>query len=213
MMDAARSKRIVALARNSCRQAASVIRETTARPQMRTRAAQARAIGSSASLGGRDRGCRTALTRLCGLLVAGLAAACATAAPRQLPGVPDWEAVGEVGTIEVVTVDPDGDPRETTIWLCVLDGAGYIRTGDTRWHANLERDPSLRVRIASPRPDDPGTDEYRLRVEKLSAVEEIEAVHAACRAKYGVADRVVRWLPGTGAYVMRLGAPDGSGSR
>src|SRR5512134_2485053 len=73
---------------------------------------------------------------LCALLSALVAnAATATA--------PDWNAVAAVDTVEVVTTDEDGALRETTVWLAVVDGQGYVRTSDTSWGGNLVRNPEL----------------------------------------------------------------------
>jgi hypothetical protein len=54
---------------------------------------------------------------------------------------PDWEKLKDVGRIEIVTHDEDGDARETTIWFVELDGQGFIRTGDTNWGKNIHRNP------------------------------------------------------------------------
>ena len=48
----------------------------------------------------------------------------------------------------ILTTEADGAPRETTVWLVVVDGQGYVRTGDTHWHGNIARDPKIGVRIA-----------------------------------------------------------------
>jgi hypothetical protein len=71
-----------------------------------------------------------------GLLAAGPAAAEA----------PDWDGLRELGTVEVVTTDLDGADRETTVWLAVVDGAGYVRTGSSRWGDNVVRSPELELR-------------------------------------------------------------------
>jgi hypothetical protein len=60
----------------------------------------------------------------------------------------DWNALADTETIEVITKDEFGKPRETTVWLAVHDGHGYIRTGGTRWGKEIRRDPDVVVRIA-----------------------------------------------------------------
>ena len=46
------------------------------------------------------------------------------------------------GVVEIETHDEDGDVRVTKIWI-VSDGeAIYVRTVDSNWNANLEREPT-----------------------------------------------------------------------
>ena len=59
--------------------------------------------------------------------------------------------------LRLVTTNEDGTPRETTIWLAVVDGQGYIRTGHTHWEGNIERNPDVVLRIDNA--------EYPLRAE------------------------------------------------
>ena len=54
---------------------------------------------------------------------------------------PDWSAVADVDTVSVTTTNPDGSLRYTTVWLVVVDGRGYLRTGNTTWGENVDRDP------------------------------------------------------------------------
>jgi hypothetical protein len=70
-------------------------------------------------------------------------AATAEAAAQEL----DWEKYAHVGVIEIITVDPDGDVRETKVWFVTIDGAAYLRTSGSRWLANIERDPKVVIRI------------------------------------------------------------------
>lgn len=53
----------------------------------------------------------------------------------------DWNAAHEHDVIEILTTDPDGAPRETKVWVAALEGRGYVRTNDSRWFQNLEREP------------------------------------------------------------------------
>ena len=56
----------------------------------------------------------------------------------------DWNSVADVEEVLVLTTNEDGTPRETTIWLAVVDGQGYIRTGGwTKWGDNVKRDPEI----------------------------------------------------------------------
>lgn len=60
----------------------------------------------------------------------------------------DWAEADERWSILVVTADPDGSDRVTRIWMALEGGDGVLRTNDSRWWANLERDPKIRVRVA-----------------------------------------------------------------
>lgn len=111
------------------------------------------------------------------LLVSSLARAQAT---------PDWGALAAENVVQVVTHDADGELRDTSVWLAVVDGQGYVRTGATRWRANLERDPDMVFRIA-------GT-EYPLRAQHVTNADLARRINAAIRAKYGFSDRVVGWF-------------------
>ncbi len=79
-------------------------------------------------------------------LLALAVAACASSPPPPADAPPDWAALASVGTPRIVTIDPDGDERVTRIWLAVVDGQGFIRTGQTRWFRNIERDPDVMLR-------------------------------------------------------------------
>ena len=125
------------------------------------------------------------------LLLASLAAALPA-----LAGAPDWSALRDVETVEIVTTDADGSARETTIWLAVVDGQGYIRTGSTRWRANIERDPDVTLRIE-------GT-AYPLRAEAVTDAELKARIAQALREKYGLADAFVGIFRGSDPNIMRL---------
>jgi hypothetical protein len=109
---------------------------------------------------------------------------------------PDWNAVAGVETVEVVTTDEDGSPRETTVWLAVVDGAGYVRTGSTSWGDNLVRNPELVLRI--------GAEEYPLRVEFVEDDGLRASVSETFREKYGFSDSAISWIRGDRPKIMRL---------
>lgn len=78
-----------------------------------------------------------------------LAVACAllfAAAAARAESI-DWDAVHAHDVIEVLTVDSDGAPRETKVWVAALEGRGYVRTNDSRWYQNLVRDPNAAIRF------------------------------------------------------------------
>jgi hypothetical protein len=69
----------------------------------------------------------------------------------------DWNAAHEHDVIEILTTDPDGELRETKVWVAALDGRGYVRTNDSRWFQNLVREPNAAIRF--------GDAEYPVRAE------------------------------------------------
>jgi len=109
---------------------------------------------------------------------------------------PDWNAVADLATVSVGTTNPDGTLRYTTVWLVVVDGRGYLRTGDTTWGANVVRDPSVTLEI--------GEQEYALRADFVEADDERALVMAAFNAKYGWTDTVFGWFRGARPKIMRL---------
>ena len=117
-----------------------------------------------------------------------LVAAALLGATAARAAAPDWNAVADVGTIEILSTNEDGSKRETTIWLIVVEGQGYVRTGSTRWGANVERDPEVVVRIEGA--------EYPLRAERVTDSALVERLNQAFRAKYGFSDAITglfRW--------------------
>jgi hypothetical protein len=120
-------------------------------------------------------------------LVIGLAAWLALAGCAgtvvEATGPIDWAAVADERVPEILTVDPDGDLRETKLWIAVLDGQGFIRTSNTRWFRNIERDPDVTLRIAGAA--------YSLRAEPVIDGPLRDRIHAAFREKYGFQDRLV----------------------
>jgi hypothetical protein len=110
--------------------------------------------------------------------------------------LPDWSAAATVNTVEIVTKNADGTLKETTVWLVVVDGDGYIRTGNTRWWSNIERDHDVVLRIE-------GKD-YPLRVVLVEDPDLRQRVVDAFRAKYGWLDRAVDAFRSGTPHVMKL---------
>lgn len=108
----------------------------------------------------------------------------------------EWDRYAEEGTVTVLTTDEDGSTRETKVWLAVVEGQGYIRTGKTRWGGNLERNPEIVLRI--------GETELPLRVEFVTDQSERDAVKAAFRAKHGFSDWILSPVRGRNPKIMRL---------
>lgn len=59
-----------------------------------------------------------------------------------------WADVKDEQEIFAIVHDEDGKPREVKIWIVVLEDNAYIRTRNTSWRADLERDSNLRLKIA-----------------------------------------------------------------
>jgi hypothetical protein len=100
----------------------------------------------------------------------------------------DWTAHRGADTVVIVTADEDGAQRETTIWLCVLNGQGYVRGGSGQWVANTLRHADVRLRV--------GEQELSLRATKLTDAAEIERVTVAFSEKYGFSDTLATLIRG-----------------
>lgn len=124
------------------------------------------------------------------LLLALLAALPAAAA------APDWNALKDVETVEIVTTDEDGSARDTTIWLAVVDGQGYIRTGNSTWKGNIERNPDVTLRVEAT--------EYPVRAEFVTDADLKARVAQALREKYGLSDSFIDIFRGGDPNIMRL---------
>jgi hypothetical protein len=112
-------------------------------------------------------------------------------------GEPAWEKIKDVGQIEVITHDEDGDARETTIWFTVLDGQGFIRTGSSTWGENIKRNPSdvvLRIEDV----------DYPLRAEFIENDSLRERVVASFREKYGWFDGFINFIRGSRPNIMHM---------
>jgi len=129
-------------------------------------------------------------------LVAGLAcSAVAVASMEAIPPV-DWSQYADTETIKVVTVDEDGEERETTIWIAVVDGKAYIRTGGTMWGDNVERNRAIVLRIE-------GT-EIPVQVTFIEDHDLREEVAATFREKYGFSDSLIGFIRGSHPRIMQV---------
>ena len=109
---------------------------------------------------------------------------------------PDWASVGSEEIPVIQTVDDDGDRRITQLWIAEVDGVGYLRTSDSRWYANLHRDPRLLLRI--------GGQEYRCGTSFVADPALEGRVHEAFFAKYPQRSRMFRKLGVTTEHVIAL---------
>jgi hypothetical protein len=100
----------------------------------------------------------------------------------------DWNAHKDADTVVIVTTDENGAERETTIWLCVSDGQGYVRGGNGRWIADTRRDGAVKLRV--------GESELALTATLVSDAAEITRVTEAFRAKYGFGDVLSGFIRG-----------------
>ena len=113
----------------------------------------------------------------------------------------DWNSVADVEEVLVVTTNQDGTPRETTIWLAVVDGQGYIRTsGWTKWGDNVVRNSDIALRI--------GDIEHPLRASFVEDEALRERIVATFREKYGRFDGFLNILRGSKPPIMRLDPRD-----
>jgi len=126
------------------------------------------------------------------VLAGGLAAAEAAAE------APDWSAHADRDTVHVITTDEDGARRETKVWLVVVAGQPFVRTGSTTWGTNVERDPRIALRLEKGGPEVPLVAEF-VTDEALR-----ERVSQAFREKYGLSDRLLALVRSSTPKIMRL---------
>jgi hypothetical protein len=88
----------------------------------------------------------------------------------------DWNVATQNDVIELLTMDADGKPRETKVWIAELDGRGYVRTNDSRWFRNFVRDPNGMIRY--------GDAEYPIRAVVVKDAALRERVDAEFAKKY-----------------------------
>jgi hypothetical protein len=108
----------------------------------------------------------------------------------------DWSRYGELGVVTVTTTNRDGSPRDTKAWLTVVDGRGYLRTGGTRWGANIERLPEISLHV--------GPESLDLRVRFVTDATTRNAVKRAFREKYGFTDWAINLFRGNNPRIMLL---------
>ena len=127
-------------------------------------------------------------------LLVGIALASAVASARA--ETIDWTPFAEEDVVEILTVDPDGEPRETSVWIVVVADAAYVRTNDSRWLANIRRDPLVRMRVRER--------EYPLRAEETADPGTRDLVEDSFKAKYGWVQRMMSALRMREPTVLRL---------
>jgi hypothetical protein len=140
------------------------------------------------------------------LTVAVLVVSCGrTTSPAQEPL--DWATVADRQMVLVTTTDPDGEPRTTRLWIVVVDGAGYLRSADTRWSRDVQREPNFLLIV-----DDLSYPVSATRVPY--GTDEHARVMEAFAEKYGLLGRTVlrfysligRYSGPSSARILRLKA-------
>ena len=93
------------------------------------------------------------------------------------------DSLREESVVEILTHDWEGALRDTKVWVVVVGDAGYIRTNDSRWLANIRRgsDVALRVRGV----------EHVFRADEIDDTSVYDRVEAAFVEKYGWMQRVM----------------------
>src|SRR5262245_31656593 len=108
----------------------------------------------------------------------------------------DWPSLAAPEVVRIVTLDADGSVRDKKVWLALHDGAAWLRTGNSRWLANIRRDPRVKLRS--------GEQLFELAAQEVTDPAAREAVDAAMRAKYGWQDRVLGPFRWRAVHVIRL---------
>ena len=113
------------------------------------------------------------------LCILGLGSSASTEELRASVG---WSEAAAPDVVRILTQDEDGSTRETKIWIVLLDGQAYIRTANTRWYRNIERDPNVTVRSEGA--------EYPATAQLVTDESPLDRIEAAFREKYGFKNRL-----------------------
>jgi hypothetical protein len=108
----------------------------------------------------------------------------------------DWTPFEQDSVIHILTHDEDGALRNTSVWVVVVDGAGYVRTNASRWLENIQRNPEVQIQAR-------GYD-YLMRAEEVQDSVSKERVEEAFREKYGVIQRLMSFFRLREPSVLRL---------
>ncbi len=134
------------------------------------------------------------------LAIALLAALAAAPAPAQETeaAVVDWAALDAYDVIEVVTFDAEGNElRATKVWIGLLDGHGWVRTGDSRWLPAVKENPDIAIRA--------GGVDHPMRAEVLQDEEIRLRLLPVFQEKYGWQQKLLEWFgSGGGLNLIKL---------
>jgi hypothetical protein len=112
----------------------------------------------------------------------------------------DWAPARETSVVEILTSDADGKLRETPVWIVVLGGAGYVRTNDSRWLANIRRGSAVRLRVTEV--------ESAMQASEVKDAALAARIEEAFKAKYGLTQRLMSLLRTREPTVLRLSPLD-----
>lgn len=110
----------------------------------------------------------------------------------------DWASYAETSVVEILTRDAGGEGRETSVWIVVVDGTGWVRTNDSRWLANIRRGSPVSLRVEGR--------EDAVRVREVDDPAVTERVEQAFLAKYGTIQRIMSAVRTSEPTVLRLDA-------
>ncbi len=104
-----------------------------------------------------------------------------------------WALI-EVGREVIVlhTENADGSRLESRLWIVDEGGFAWLHGADSQWMRNLKARPAVEV--------ERGGETHRYRAQPIPGPH--PAIDAALRAKYGVADRWVRFVRPDDAATM-----------
>ncbi len=119
----------------------------------------------------------------------------------------DWRTIADRQMILVTTMDSNGEPRTTRLWVGVIGESGYLRSADTRWSRDVKRNPNFELIV----------DELSYLVSATQVpfgTEEHARVMDAYPEKYGLLGRTVlrfysligRYSGPSDARILRLRA-------
>ena len=113
----------------------------------------------------------------------------------------DWTPASSESVVEVLTSDADGDLRETPIWIVVIGDAGYVRTNDSKWLANIRRGSAVRLRVRDV--------ESAVLAREVADAALKASVETAFKAKYGWMQRLMSVFRMREPVVLRLAPKPG----
>lgn len=108
----------------------------------------------------------------------------------------DPALVEDVDVVEIITHDEDGDVRDTKVWIVSVEGEAFLRTNDSRWLENLQRDASAGLRVEDT--------VYPVTTEVLPDPAWIEKVDVATAEKYGWQERMIHVFRTSDPVIIRV---------